>query len=258
MSGFFGFSSIKEWMDEADRYGKSTRKCVQCHFIWRSERFDIDSDICKSCQDPAPATLPPFKNCDVCRVKLPRKFFGGRRHDWYPESKKYTTCTFCEAKKEDSQWTKRQEETKQRLADEMREGEEAWWRRNGHKVAQWVHEYSLEGMAERLAEEGRRREAAQIRATPPWADPKKIAAIYEEAAKLTAETGIPHHVDHIVPLQGPVATYGPFKGMRIVFGLHWEGNLQVIPARDNVCKGNRWWPDMPEEQIARYMSSRAA
>lgn len=171
---------------------------------------------------------------------------------------KYTTCVLCEAKAEDAQWTKRQEGIKQRLAEEMRAAEERWWQSNGDKVAQWAHEYSLDGMVERLAEEGRQREAAQIRATPPWADPKKIAAIYAEAARLTAETGVPHHVDHIVPLQGPVATYGPFKGMRIVFGLHCEANLRVIPARENVVKGNRHWPDMPEEDRASRKILRIA
>jgi hypothetical protein len=160
------------------------------------------------------------------------------------------TCDFCEAKAEDVRWTKKRDERLQFEADEMRRREERWWEENAANVAQWAREYSFEGMVEKLAADGRRREAAEIRATPPWADPKKIDAIYAEAARLTRETGIPHHVDHIVPLQGPVATYGPFKGMRIVFGLHWEANLRVIPARENLTKSNRTWPDMPEEEKA--------
>lgn len=249
MSGWYcGFSSMQEWLDWADKFQKGARKCVQCHAMRGSSRFDDGSDVCKSCSANAPDALPQFRKCDTCRTKLPRKFFGGRRHDWYPQSLKFTTCVFCEAKTEDAQWTKRQEGLKQRLAEEMREKEESWWRENAEKVEQWTREYSLEGMVERLVEDGRQREAAEIRATPPWADPKKIAAIYDEAARLTRETGIPHHVDHIVPLQGPVSTWGPFKGMRIVFGLHCEANLRVIPARENVTKGNRWWPDMPEDE----------
>lgn len=140
------------------------------------------------------------------------------------------------------------EEKQQFEADEMKKAEELWWERNAANVAQWAREYSFDGIVERLIEDGRQREAAELRATPSWADPKKIDAIYAEAARLTKETGIPHHVDHIVPLQGPVATWGPFKGMRIVFGLHCEANLRVIPARENVVKGNRYWPDMPEEE----------
>lgn len=48
------------------------------------------------------------------------------------------------------------------------------------------------------------------------------------AKRLSRETGIPHHVDHIVPLQGDH-----------VSGLHVESNLQVIPATDNIRKRNK-------------------
>lgn len=50
---------------------------------------------------------------------------------------------------------------------------------------------------------------------------------------MTAETGIQHQVDHIVPLRHP-----------LVCGLHCEANLQVIPALDNQRKSNRIWPNM--------------
>lgn len=62
----------------------------------------------------------------------------------------------------------------------------------------------------------------------PWADPAAIAAIYAEARRLTVDTGVPHHVDHIIPL----------KGER-VSGLHVESNLRVLPRRDNILKSNR-------------------
>lgn len=72
-----------------------------------------------------------------------------------------------------------------------------------------------------------KRRAQKIKATPPWADHDKIKEFYREARKLTEETGIPHHVDHIIPLLGDN-----------VSGLHCEGNLRVIPATDNLIKGN--------------------
>jgi hypothetical protein len=79
-----------------------------------------------------------------------------------------------------------------------------------------------------------RRKALKLNATPAWADPDAIRARYAEGARLTNETGIKHHVDHIVPLQS-----------KLVCGLHCEANLQVLTETDNCSKNNRLWPDMP-------------
>lgn len=79
-----------------------------------------------------------------------------------------------------------------------------------------------------------RRKRGKSIATPPWADIKKMRAIYKIAQTLSASTGVEYHVDHIVPLTSD-----------IVCGLHNEFNLQVLPAVDNLKKHNRHWPDMP-------------
>ena len=72
-------------------------------------------------------------------------------------------------------------------------------------------------------------------ATPNWASQEKIKDVYQQAMRLTVETGVRYEVDHIVPLQNS-----------LVCGLHWEGNLQVISATENRRKNNRHWPDMPD------------
>ena len=73
-----------------------------------------------------------------------------------------------------------------------------------------------------------RRHASQMQRTPKWADLAAIEAVYVERARIAAETGIPHEVDHVFPLQG-----------KSVSGLHVAANLRVITQRENRSKGNR-------------------
>ena len=77
--------------------------------------------------------------------------------------------------------------------------------------------------------------AALLQATPPWLTPAQkqaIRAVYEEADRLTRETGVPHEVDHIVPLRG-----------KVVCGLHVPWNLQVLTARRNRSKSSHFTVD---------------
>ena len=79
-----------------------------------------------------------------------------------------------------------------------------------------------------------KRRASKIQATPIWFNKFEVDEIYNKAKQLTAITGISYHVDHIIPLHS-----------KIVCGLHCTSNLRVIPAHENIAKGNRYWEDMP-------------
>lgn len=89
---------------------------------------------------------------------------------------------------------------------------------------------------DKLTAKAAARRALKFQATPAWADLEKIEEIYAEARRLSLETGVIHHVDHVVPLKS-----------KWVCGLHVEANLEIVPGVENLSKGNRIWPDMWEE-----------
>lgn len=73
----------------------------------------------------------------------------------------------------------------------------------------------------------KKRKAIKLKAIPGWANLNEIKRIYELRETMTVKTGVEHHVDHIIPLQG-----------KTVCGLHVEYNLRVIPAKENLRKNN--------------------
>jgi hypothetical protein len=102
------------------------------------------------------------------------------------------------------------------------------WRQDNLKTHNAINRvWFANNKDKRAAYEGKRR-ACQLQRTPAWdPDAHLIIAKYQLAAMLTKASGIEHHVDHIIPLQG-----------KKVSGLHTFANLRVIPGSDNVKKSN--------------------
>ena len=189
-----------------------------------------------------------MKHCSKCGEEKPLEAFhrDGKRKDGVSPQ-----CKAC-VKAKSADWYQRNKErvseNATRWRGNNREKERARCRRN------YAENLSLRREANRrwfkdnpdksAAKTAKRRFALLQRCvllTP--AKERQIAAIYAEAKRLTEETGVPHHVDHIVPLRGKTSS-----------GLHVPENLRVIPAQLNLCKGAK----IDYELVQQIMNERIA
>ena len=113
--------------------------------------------------------------------------------------------------------------------DKKKESVDKWRNGNLEQHNATNRKWFANNKNKRAAYEGKRR-AMQLQRTPIW-DPNAhlIVAKYQLAAMLSQASGVPHHVDHSIPLQG-----------KKVSGLHTFANLRVIPGSDNVKKSNKF------------------
>lgn len=199
--------------------------CFSC-FHKCARNKDGMSRICKSCKRIADRAdhlkhrekrLEAFKR----RAAADPIAHRARAKAWYDANKdkaKSTRAAYREANREKLRANAATARLKPEVAREI-----------AVKARKWAKENPV-----KRARMGADRRAAKMNATPLWANKGEIEEIYAAARRLTNETGVPHHVDHIVPLKS-----------RLVCGFHVQGNLQVLPARENMKKHNSFWPDMP-------------
>lgn len=159
---------------------------------------------CKTCRAAA-AKRARDENPDAARAAERRRYADNR------DGKVKSIKRYYEANREAI--LARNAARYERKAEVLKAASKEYRRTNPEKVRAW---------------NGARR-AIERKACPPWADKAAIAAIYAEAVRLERETGIPHHVDHIVPLRG-----------KTICGLHVAENLRAIPAIENLKKGSRF------------------
>ena len=139
-----------------------------------------------------------------------------RRRREHPEKVKAEKRQYLDREDVKAAARKRSKEWKEKNPEKKRQQDIAWRANNPDK--------------KRSYQAFRRAKVKQ--ATPPWltkAHKAQIALIYKEALRLTNETGVMYHVDHIVPLNG-----------KKVSGLHVPWNLRAIPASDNHKKSNKF------------------
>lgn len=100
-----------------------------------------------------------------------------------------------------------------------------WYSNNAVQAAAATRDWAKRNPG-RLAAKASHRRAAELKATPPWADAVAIERVYALAARFRA-LGCDFHVDHVVPLRG-----------KTVCGLHVHTNLEIIEASANRAKSN--------------------
>lgn len=104
-------------------------------------------------------------------------------------------------------------------------------KKNKERLAEYASIYRKNNPGKINAKTAKRR-AQKRKATPKWLTEvhwKQIEAFYIEAAELKEKTGIPHEVDHIIPLRGD-----------IVKGLHVPWNLRVVTRSENRHKSRKF------------------
>lgn len=107
---------------------------------------------------------------------------------------------------------------KRRRSDKYREAQKRWSLLSGfHRQQQHRRRAVIRNCLSRLTEE----------------EFARLMSVYKEAGRLTRDTGVLHHVDHIIPL--------------IDGGLHHPDNLQVLAESDHFAK-------TANENIKRYQN----
>ena len=137
-----------------------------------------------------------------------------------------TECKDCKRAKDLEYAAKNRETAKQRAAE--------WYKNNKdyalEKMRVYGKHWRIENKDKNCSKSNKYR-SSKIKAVPVWVDKEHqwlIDEVYSLAKIRSEHTGILWHVDHIVPLQG-----------KNVCGLHVIENLQVIPAKNNLRKGNK-------------------
>lgn len=175
-----------------------------------------------------------LKRCSVCTEILPLSSFNVRRAS---SDGRMHKCAEC-AKEVNRQWRKANPDGFARwqvLNSDHRDAYNRNWRAENAEYLAATYSKWANANRDKVNANIAKRNAAKLRANVAWANKDAIRAIYAQAVRITAETGIRHEVDHFYPLQG-----------ELVCGLHCEANLQILTKEENIRKKNR----MPEDLAA--------
>ena len=172
-----------------------------------------------------------YKLCTKC--KIVKEINGFNKHSRTKDGLQ-NTCKVCiKLQYEASKKTGLTAMQKQRLLrkDAVLESSRRYREKHRDVINAKRKEYVKNNRAKINARKAKYR-AIKLQATPDWLtkdDFEKIEHFYIEARKLSLQTGVQYHVDHIVPLRGD-----------LICGLHVPWNLQILTARENRLKKNKY------------------
>lgn len=180
------------------------------------------------------------KECKKCKVTLELSEFYKSR-----DGRSYGSCKKC-----DNQANKEyRENNRERIAEKkviyciknkakLNERSRLWDLKNRDRRLENMAKWAKSCPDKRASYKAVRR-ARKKSAIPNWLtqeDLNTIKCLYTKAKELGAETGDRYEIDHIIPLVHP-----------LVCGLHIPRNLQVISAKENRVKGNKFTPYIESE-----------
>lgn len=203
--------------------------------VYKERTTPLEGQVCKSCgiqkaasEYSADKTLSSGlrAKCKPCARKASAESYQARKEQHLATNRAYYEKNKEKKAASNRSWYERTQEERRAARREYyaKDPEKAvatnrdWRKKNAHLISS----YSA------------KRRAAAIRRTPAWlqeSDFQYISGLYESCKIITALTGVQHHVDHILPLQG-----------KYVSGLHVPSNLQILTASENSKKLNIWRP----------------
>lgn len=202
---------------------EQTKRCTKCGEVKPYEMFHKRKNV-------KTGRRSTCKACRRAKRQANKEKLSEKKKVWYQANKEAILKKhkdYYEANKEAIAEKRKAyyEANKEAIAEYLK----GWYQANKEVISE-RHKAYKEANRPLMNELKAAREAKKKKNTPKFirdcpVDKQRRAFAYNLSRLLTEKTGVQHHVDHM----WPISDGGP----------HWSGNLQVIPAVDNLSKKDK-------------------